>query len=104
MWPARAPEIGSHITQPCLSADTLPSAINRCRQDRRQHPRIIKDRGNESYRPWRPRARTGLYEEGNGLTEKDVADALGVTAGGGGSVRDARLPSAAGPGRDAGLG
>ncbi len=37
-WPARAPEIGSHITQPCPKADTLPSAINRCRQDRRQHP------------------------------------------------------------------
>ncbi len=30
-------------------------------------PRIIKDRGKESYRPRRPRARTGLYKEGNGL-------------------------------------
>ncbi|MDX3458547.1 aldo/keto reductase [Streptomyces sp. ME02-8801-2C] len=44
-WPARAPEIGSHITQPYPEADTLPSAINRCHQDRRRHPRIIKDRG-----------------------------------------------------------
>lgn len=29
-------------------------------------PRIIEDRGKESYRPWRPRTRTGLYEEGTG--------------------------------------
>lgn len=33
-----ADQIVSHITQPCLSADTLPSATIRCRQDRRQHP------------------------------------------------------------------
>jgi hypothetical protein len=33
-------------------------------------PRIIKDRGNESYRAWRPRARTGLYKEGNGRAER----------------------------------
>lgn len=31
-------KIGSHTTQPCLSADTLPSATIRPRQDRRQHP------------------------------------------------------------------
>ncbi|MEU9329901.1 hypothetical protein AB0D91_40035 [Streptomyces canus] len=36
--PARAPEIGSHIEQPCVSADTLTSATIRCRQGRRHAP------------------------------------------------------------------
>ncbi|GGV70796.1 hypothetical protein GCM10010277_82120 [Streptomyces longisporoflavus] len=36
-------------------------------------PRIIKDRGNESYRPRRPRTQFGLYSEGIGLPPDQAA-------------------------------